>query len=143
MAMYRKILVAYDGSEDGKAALAQAVELADLCRAELLLLTVVDVGMELALSQGVAAGGPFEEQFRQAGELLAVAAEGVKAKGLTVSTQVAAGHPGERIAAVAREAGADLIVLGHRQHGLWSRFMQERVGPFLLDDPPCNLLVCA
>jgi nucleotide-binding universal stress UspA family protein len=141
--MFRKILVAYDGSVDGKAALAKAVDLAAAGHAEVMLLAVVDVGMELALAQGVAAGGPFEEQFREASDLLAAAAANIAAKGITATTRVAAGHAGERIASLARETGADLIVLGHRHHGFWSRFMQEPVGPFLLGDPPCSLLVCA
>ena len=38
--MFKKILLAYDGSEHSAAALAKAVELAELCQAELHLLCI-------------------------------------------------------------------------------------------------------
>ncbi len=141
--MYSKILLAYDGSRDGGAALAEAEELAVLSGAEVILFAVVDIGPEVALAEGAAVGGDTDEQLRQTREVLAEGAEQLRKRGIRTTTDLAAGHPGERIAAAARNAGADLIVLGHREHGWWARWMQEPVGPFLLADPPCSLLICA
>ena len=141
--MYKKILLAYDGSADGRDALDEAADLAALCQAEVLLFAVADVGAEVALAEGAAVGGDFDEQLRQVQELLADGGERLRQKGIRVSTKFAAGHPGERIAAAGRELGADLIVLGHREHGLWARWLQQPVGAFLLSNPPCSLLICA
>jgi len=140
--MYRKILLAYDGSSDGRGALDEAADIAMQSQAEVVLLAVVDVGMEVANVEGTGPGGAIDEQMRQVREVLAEGSERLTARGIKASTSFLAGHPGERIAALAREIGADLIVLGHRPHGLWSRWLQEPVGPFLLSDPPCSLLVC-
>lgn len=140
--MYSRILLAYDGSDDGRRALDEAAGLAALTGAEVLLLGVIDIGMDAAVAQGVSVGSAVESQLDQLQQMLAEAAARLVAQGIQASTRVETGQAGERIAAMARETGADLVVLGHRQHSLWSRWMKEPVGPFLLQDPPCSLLIC-
>ena len=41
--MYRKVLLAYDGSIEGRRALREGAKLAQLCRAEVFLLAVVEL----------------------------------------------------------------------------------------------------
>lgn len=140
--MYSRILLAYDGSSDGRRALDQTAELASTAGAEVVLLAVVDVGVDVAVAEGVSVGSSIETQLAQVQQMLVEGAARLTALGIRAAMRTETGQPGERIAAVAREIGADLIVLGHRQHSLWSRWMKEPVGPFLLQDPPCNLLIC-
>jgi nucleotide-binding universal stress UspA family protein len=140
--MYSRILLAYDGSSDGRRALDQTAELASAAGAEVVLLAVVDVGVDVAVAEGVSVGSSIETQLAQVQQMLVEGAARLTALGIQAAIRTETGQPGERIAAVAREIGADLIVLGHRQHSLWSRWMKEPVGPFLLQDPPCNLLIC-
>jgi nucleotide-binding universal stress UspA family protein len=140
--MYSRILLAYDGSSDGRRALDQTAELASAAGAEVVLLAVVDVGVDVAVAEGVSVGSSIETQLAQVQQMLVEGAARLTALGIRAAMRTETGQPGERIAAVAREIGADLIVLGHRQHSLWSRWMKEPVGPFLLQDPPCNLLIC-
>jgi nucleotide-binding universal stress UspA family protein len=140
--MYTRILLAYDGSSDGRRALDQTAELASAAGTEVVLLAVIDVGVDVAVAEGVSAGSSIETQLAQMQEMLVEGAARLTALGIRTTMRTETGQPGERIAAVAREIGADLIVLGHRQHSLWSRWMKEPVGPFLLQDPPCNLLIC-
>jgi nucleotide-binding universal stress UspA family protein len=135
--MYAKILLAYDGSHDGRKALDQAADLARLAGA-----AVIDVGIDVAVAEGVSIGSAVESQLAQMQQMLAEGAARLAALGIRATTRVETGQAGERIVATAREIAADLIVLGHRQHSLWSRWMKEPVGPFLLQDPPCNLLIC-
>jgi nucleotide-binding universal stress UspA family protein len=140
--MYRKILLAYDGSDDSREAFTEAGELASLSGAELAVLAVIDVALESALAEGATVGGAVDEQVGQVRAMLTEAERQFSARGIVTTTALAAGNPGERIAAMAREIGADLIVVGHRQHGVWARWMQEPVGAFLLNNTPCSLLVC-
>jgi nucleotide-binding universal stress UspA family protein len=98
--------------------------------------------VDVAVAEGVSVGSSIETQLAQVQQMLVEGAARLTALGIRAAMRTETGQPGERIAAVAREIGADLIVLGHRQHSLWSRWMKEPVGPFLLQDPPCNLLIC-
>jgi nucleotide-binding universal stress UspA family protein len=41
--MYKKVLLAYDGSVEGRRALREGAKLAQLCRAEVFLLAVVEL----------------------------------------------------------------------------------------------------
>src|SRR5580700_10295834 len=57
--MYRKVLLAYDGSIEGRRALREGAKLAQLCRAEVFLLAVVelssivtpDAGLTMAIGE--------------------------------------------------------------------------------------------
>ena len=51
--MYKKILVAYDGTKPGNAALHQGAELARLCKAELHVLAIVVTAGGLLLDPAV------------------------------------------------------------------------------------------
>ena len=48
--MYKKVLLAYDGSVEGRRALREGAKLAQLCRSEVFLLAVVEVSV---LDQGL------------------------------------------------------------------------------------------
>ena len=74
-------------------------------------------------------------------QTLAEGAKDIVALGLTVQTRIEFGEPVERIGAVAREYGADLIVVGHRHRGALARWWGGSVGKSLLGQIPCDLLV--
>jgi nucleotide-binding universal stress UspA family protein len=51
------------------------------------------------------------------------------------------GHPAEEIGNVAREIGADLIVVGHRRQSVFDRWWSGPKGAYLMDYTDCSLLV--
>ena len=51
------------------------------------------------------------------------------------------GEPAEEIGAFAREIGADLIVVGHRQQTAFQRWWSGPSGAYLIDYTDCSLLV--
>jgi nucleotide-binding universal stress UspA family protein len=51
------------------------------------------------------------------------------------------GNPAEQIALAAKEMKADLIVVGHRDQGTLSRWLNGSVGESILHYPPCSVLV--
>lgn len=139
--MYRKILLAYDGSTFSAAVLRQGAELASLCKAELHLLSIVVTTGSMAIAEAI---GPIdvwglEQQDLQRG--VEAAAKDLHSKGLTVTTSVRYGDPAVEIAACAHEVEADLVVLGHTSKGMLTRWFQGSVGAELLDHLPCSLLV--
>jgi nucleotide-binding universal stress UspA family protein len=139
--LYKKFLLAYDGSHDGRAALMEGAELAEACKAEVVLLAVVEVGSDVGAAEAYASGEPSDREARQIREVLDEGLLRLGERGLAATATVAFGSPAEHIAAKAQEISADLVVIGHRQHGLWSLWMHEPVGAHLMKNLPCSLLI--
>ena len=139
--MYRKVLIAFDGSDDSRTALNAGSELAALSKAEVVLVAVLETGIDVAAAEAYASGSADREQLDDSTSLLERAAAELRQRGLTCTTVVANGNPPDQIAGKARELGADLVVIGHRTHGLWSRLANEAVGVHLVKDPPCSVLI--
>lgn len=139
--MYHRILLAYNGSPEGRAVLHQGTELAQICQAEVCLLAVVGIPTGLTMAETVVTPEMTDALEAPARRTLEEGARDIVALGLTVQTRIEFGEPVERIGAVAREYGADLIVVGHRHRGALARWWGGSVGKNLLGHIPCDLLV--
>jgi nucleotide-binding universal stress UspA family protein len=139
--MYHRILLAYNGSPEGRAVLQQGTELAQLCQAEVCLLAVVGIPAGLTMAETVVTPEMTDALEAPARRTLEEGAKDIVALGLAVQTRIEFGEPVERIGAVAREYGADLIVVGHRHRGTLARWWGGSVGKSLLGQIPCDLLV--
>ncbi|MGY3075095.1 nucleotide-binding universal stress UspA family protein [Bradyrhizobium sp. LM6.10] len=137
--MYHKILLAFDGSPDGREALAQAEKLALVCGAAVHLLAVIDPTENMLIVEAMPSvpdNRPFVIQ--------AVLDEGVKrlrGAGCAASGELKYGKPTDQIILSAREVDADLIVIGHRDQGTLARWLNGSVGESILHEPPCSVLV--
>lgn len=139
--MYQTILLAYDGSRDGRAALQQGAELAGSFKAKVWLLAVVAPQHGVALAE---AASPSDVPQRECDRIvhdLQAGAEMLRADGLKVETRLASGTPAAEIGRVAREIDADLIVVGHRPLTAVARWWSGSTGTSLLAHAPCSLLV--
>lgn len=139
--MYHRILLAYNGSPEGRAVLHQGTQLAQLCQAEVCLLAVVGIPTGLTMAETVVTPEMTDALEAPARRTLEEGAKDIVALGLAVQTRIEFGEPVERIGAVAREYGADLIVVGHRHRGALARWWGGSVGKSLLGQIPCDLLV--
>ncbi|MGD9601805.1 MAG: universal stress protein [Gammaproteobacteria bacterium] len=139
--MYRKILMAYDGTRPGRAALRQGADLAILCKARVYLLAVVASELGITLAEAAAPSDLPEREREEVRRVLTEGAEELRNAGLSVETRLGAGNPAEEIGRVAREVGADLIVVGHREQTALARWWSGSVGLSLLAHAPCSVLV--
>ncbi|MGB5091940.1 MAG: universal stress protein [Parvibaculum sp.] len=139
--MYRTILLAYDGSQQGREALDQGAELASLCQARVYLFAVVAHELGVALAEAAAPSDLPEREYQEVRRVLTEGAEGLRRMGLSVETRLCMGNPAEEIGRMAREVGADLIVVGHREQTVLARWWYGSVGASLLAHAPCSLLV--
>lgn len=123
--MYKKILVATDGSTLSKKAVSSAIALAGLCGAELVALKVVprypQSYFEGGLPLGVQDVARVEKQWADDGQSVVEAvkttaeAKGLKAKAVTVKSDLVA----EAVIAAAKKHKADLIVMAsHGRRGI-------------------------
>ena len=122
MTVYKKILVATDGSENSKHAMNYAMETAAKWNAELLILTVIPRPISyLAPLEGSPVYIPqFDEDLKNAySSIIMQAAETVMRKqpDVEVRSLLKRGRPKEVILEVADEEGVDLVIVGSRGLG--------------------------
>jgi nucleotide-binding universal stress UspA family protein len=138
--MYKKVLLAYDGSIEGRRALREGAKLAQFCGAEVLLLAVVETASSLApLEGGVMIS--MDDQYSTYEAILAEGVERLKAMGFSPTARLGMGAPGPEIAGVAEEIGANLVVVGHRPSGPLARWLFGSVGTYLVKHLRCSVLV--
>ena len=137
--MYRKVLLAYDGSIEGRRALREGAKLAQLCRAEVFLLAVVELPSIAIPDAGLIV--PTDEQTATYEAILAEGVERLKALGFSPTSRLETGDAGQKIAEFAEEIGAHLVVVGHRPQGPLARWWFGSVGSYLVKRLRCSVLV--
>ena len=137
--MYKRILLAYDGSREGLIALREGALLAKRDGAEAFLLSVVpEAGALIAQSVG---GDPLGHQVDTHQLVLARGLSVLDQLGVASSGKLISGDPAAAIVAHAREVAADLIVLGHRHHGALARWFTESTSDYVSEHVPCSVLL--
>jgi nucleotide-binding universal stress UspA family protein len=138
--MFRRILVAHDGSEGAKKALAVAIDLAKRCQAELHSISVEEHLPHYAA--GFA--GAKKEEKQESRYFLAVteaARDMAGEEGVVLQTHILPGHEVETIVRFAGEQHIDLLVIGFMGHSkvlgrIWGSTSQS-----LAQQSPCQVLV--
>ena len=139
---YGKILLAYNGSQEGKRALFETADLAGFLNAEMHLLAVASMPPSLFLTEGFVREELLEEEKKRTKTVLDEGIKSLTDKGFKAIGHLAVGEPVEEICRIAKEVGADLIVLGHNQKTSWAaRWWKGSVGSALLDYAPCSILI--
>jgi nucleotide-binding universal stress UspA family protein len=137
--LYTKVLLAYDGSIEGRRALREGARIAQLCGAEVFLLAVAEVSSgTVAMEGGFVI--PISDQVEIYKEILAEGVERLKAMGFSPTAKLSIGEAGREIVKVAKDIGANLVVVGHRPDGLLSRWFTS-VGTYLVKHISCSVLV--
>lgn len=141
--MYKRILLAYDGSETGQKALLDCREMASWGHSELFLVAVMPPPAAYVGGEGGIYDAGYEKQERE--RLDAVLQDGLdrlRDAGHQAKGTVLVGDPVGEIARYAKEIGADLIVVGHRHLDGWAqRWWRGSVSKALIEHAPCNVLV--
>jgi nucleotide-binding universal stress UspA family protein len=140
--MFKRILMAYNGTREGRAALFACADVANFAKADTHLLAVATMPSSMFLTEGFLPEELIEEEKKRMQEVLDEGLSALKERGFSVTGHLAVGEPVEEICRVASEVGADLIVLGHKQkQSFGARWWRGSVGATLLDYAPCSLLV--
>ena len=101
--MFQKILLAYNGSREGKSALLACAEIASFAHSETHLLAVAGMPSSMFLTEGFLPEELLEEEKKRAQEILNEGIEQLKKKGFTVAGHLAVGEPVEEICRLAAE----------------------------------------
>jgi nucleotide-binding universal stress UspA family protein len=138
--MYKRILLAYDGSLAGRTALREGAILAKRYGAQVFLLSVVADTGGLRMADGTHAG-VLSTLVDSYNAVLEEGAARLKELGFTPVTKLVIGEPAQEIGAFATQVEADLVVVGHRRQSFMERWWSGSSGGYLMDYLSCNLLI--
>lgn len=138
---FRKILLAYDGTERGRVALRQSLPLLRGRGTQAHLLAVIPVTGAVAAAEGFYSEQLYEDERERVRQVLEEGVEFLRRHGVAADGAVRCGQPARKIAEQAAEVGADLVIVGHEKRGPLARWWQGSVGASLVDLLDCSLLV--
>src|SRR6185437_12175161 len=139
--VYQRILLAYDGSIEGRTALREGALMARRYGAQVFVLSVIREAAGTKLGEGVGGGGIAQQRV----DYERVLQEGMarlESLGFQASGKLVIGEPAREIAAYAEQVKADLVVVGHRRQSAIGRWWSGPSGAYLSDHVRCSLLVC-
>lgn len=139
--MFRKILVAIDGSKSSEKALDTAIDLAGIWGSELDTVYVIETGLFSSL--------PLDNTWeviygmlRSEGEkALASAREKASQRGVKITTHMKEGHAGNEILKTAQAAGSELIVVGSHGKSQIDRLLLGSVSSYVVKYSSVTTLV--
>lgn len=137
--MFKKILLAYDGSENAKKALNVGISLSKQYEAKLCAISVVH------LPDYGATVGEVEEAKNEGKEyyekLLDEASKKASQAGVELERKVVFGHPADTIISYAGSQNIDLIVMGPRGISNIQKFLLGSVSNKVVHHSPCNVML--
>lgn len=143
--MYKRILLAYDGSEAGQKALLDCQDIAQLGQSALFLIAAMPpisayVGFETAVYQ--ISPEEIEQQKQKYDAILADGLRRLAEVGRSASGEVVDGESVDAITQFARKIDADLIVVGHKHRDGWAaRWWRGSLSRSLIEYAHCSVLV--
>ena len=137
--MFKKILLAYDGSDGSKLALEKAADVAKTSGAEFHILAVGRIPEYAETVSEV------DEAKEQAGsfysKIMDEAIHKLGQRGLTAASHIDFGKPGDVILRIAENLKVDLVVLGTNLHSALRRRVLGATVDKVVDHAHCSVLV--
>ena len=141
--MYKRILLAYDGTDAGQKALLDCQDLAHWSQSELFLVAVMPSAMSFVGLEGGVYDIELEEREKK--KYQAILQEGLRQladAGYAAKGEVVTGEAIDEITKAARKVEANLIVVGHKHLDSWAaRWWRGSISGALIEHSPCSVLV--
>ena len=144
--MYKRILLAYDGSESGQKALLNCHDIAQWSHSELFLIAVMPLStIYVGVEGGFYDSGHDERDKREQQKYKDILEDGLRRlsdSGYTTRGEVVVGESVDEITKYAHKIDADLIVVGHRHLDGWAaRWWRGSTARPLIEHAHCSVLV--
>lgn len=136
--MYKRILLASDGTRESLVALREGALLAQSVRAHVWLLIIEPEAPSVHVADGIY---PVPRDLSGALDLLRLGLSRLSALGVRAEGEVAIGEPTPLIANKARAVGAELVIVGHRRKSFLERWWSGPSGGYLVESLSCSVLV--
>ncbi|MEN6610037.1 MAG: universal stress protein [Methanoregulaceae archaeon] len=139
--MFRKVLVAVDGSAISDTAFTTAVDIARNLKATVHVVYVVETGFFSALPMDNTWEMMYSLLEKEGKEALAKAREYAQKSGVEIVTHLKQGHAGNEIIRTGEEAGVDLIIVGSHGKSKVDRLLIGSVSSFVVSHSPITTMV--
>lgn len=141
--MYKRVLLAYDGSESGQKALLACTDIVQWSRAELALVAVMPHHIDFIGAEGGFYDPKITEREKQ--NYKTILDQGLRVlsdAGHLAKGEVLVGDTVSEITNYARKIDADLIVVGHKHLEGWAaRWWRGASSSALIEHAHCSVLV--
>lgn len=140
--MYKRILLAYDGTEAGQRALLESKELAQWSQSAVWLVAVMPSPANLAGYDGSIYVPEIAERDKVRYQtILEDGRKRMAEAGFEAHGELLSGETVHEISAYARKINADLIVVGHKHLDSWAaRWWRGSVSGALIEHAHCSVL---
>ncbi len=136
--MFKKILIAVDGSPVTSKVIKIAAEQAKAWKSDLHIIYVIETGW----AEGdVARELAIRELEDEAKGFIETIDREIRSMGTTATTHIERGHPGDLIVKTAETIGADLVILGSVGRSQIKRMIAGSVSTFVVNHSPVTTMV--
>lgn len=133
----KTILIGYDEGEASKRALERGAQLAKAFDSQLIVTSIAPITTNIGRSAGpIDPTDPPEAHIQE----LKHAQTYLEGQGVKADYAPGIGHPAETIAQVAKERGADLVILGTKEPGLIARLFGQSVSESVAHRVHCDVM---
>jgi nucleotide-binding universal stress UspA family protein len=133
--VYNRILLAYDGTIEGRRTLREGGLLGKKFGAQIFLLAITPA-VQVATTLDMA---PVTQEFYE--RILRDGVEKAKELGLEITAKLTNGDPAREIVAYAKEVKADLVVLSPMRKSFFDRWWAGADQTYLANNLACSVLV--
>ena len=140
--MFRKVLLCYDGSREGRHALRAGADVVVCMKSDAYLLAICQNQLHGSIPEAVTPHLAEREDSR-AQALLDEGVQWLRERGVNAAGTLEYGNAVDCIATTAQSVGADLIVLGHKHRGPLARWWSASDEESLLERVDCSILVAS
>lgn len=137
--MYKKIVVAFDGSEHAKKGLEVAVELSKNFGSSIYLVSVVHIPDFVETKDEL--NGMLHDARQYYEKLQQEAISFAQSEGIEVNTAIVPGHPTNGVVSFAESIKADLIIVGQRGRSGVARYIVGNVAENIVRHAHCSVMV--
>lgn len=144
-----KILLATDGTEHSQEALEAATRFIFSDDDEILIVSVVDMAVPMAIDLYggyLPASTEIEKAARENAEKVLESAKNqlmaaLSKQNVKISTDILFGSPESRIVETAEEMKTDIIIVGSHGYNRWERLLLGSVSDSVVHHAPCSVMV--
>ena len=139
--MLKKILVAFDGSDQSRRAFEFALEMSRHCTGAAPEITVLSVAQPPEPIDIVEMDAIIESATQHYEELFKGLRDKAKAENIEITTEIVVGHPADQIVKYAAEKKSDMIVVGQRGKSKIESWLLGSVSKRISSYAPCTVTI--
>jgi nucleotide-binding universal stress UspA family protein len=139
--MLKKILVAFDGSEQSRRAFDFALEMTRYCSGALPEITVLSVAQPPEPIDIVEMDAIIESATQHYEDLFKGLRDKAKSENVEIKTDIVVGHPADQIIKYAAEKKSDMIIVGQRGKSKIANWLLGSVSKRVSSYAPCTVTI--